>query len=1087
MGHGIKMPGEKPTVQSRSRHGRVSARGWKLGGGHGGRQPPTLVIAGRMALACLMPTTRRLLPIVSLALLPLLALRLEAQESVELKIAATTDVHGRLRGWDYYANADDPARGLARAATILDSLRASNPGRVILVDAGDLLQGNPMTFVAGRIDSLAPHPVIAAMNTMRYDAAAVGNHEFNYGLSLLDRAAEQARFPFLSANSVRLDGGRTYEAVKQVTRAGVKVAIIGVTTPGAMVWDRDHLRGRLRLTDIVAALPAKVAAARRDGADLVVVVAHSGLDGESSYDTVSSGFASENVIARVARDVPGVDLIVFGHSHREVADTSINGVLVMQPRNWATSVAVATLSMKKLGGKWTVSTKRGTVVPVRGRVESPAVVSVVARAHAAAVRYSTEVIGRTDVAWRSDSARTRDMALIDLIQAVQLKATGADLSIASAFTLDAALAPGPITVAQIAQLYPYENTLRVVRLSGAQVRAFLEHSARYFVVEPDGRGGQRTRTDASIPGYNYDIIAGAEYAIDLSRPMGARIVGLRYRGRPIADHDSFTVAVNNYRAGGAGGYSMLVGAPVVFESPMEIRELLVAEVRRVGQLVPEAVFVDNWRLLPPRRSLRVIAFNDFHGAFSKRPDGTAGNRGGAAELAAMIARARTECQPACVSVVLHGGDLFQGTPASNLAFGRTAIDIFHAFGVRAGALGNHEFDWGQDTLRTRMREFGAPILGANVTYADGRDVPWIPDDTLLVVEGMKVGVIGLADEATPRTTMPKHVADLRFVAPVPVIRARAKALRARGAEAVVVVAHIGGFCDRDDPDKCDGDIIAIATALAPGEVDAIVSGHTHSPIGTVVNGIPIVQARSSARSLGVIDIAVGAPGTQPTRPEIRTVTSDSITPDPVVAQLVRRAEAAVADRINTPVVALSERLPREGSQYALGNLIADAQRIVGRGDIGVMNNGGIRTDMRAGTVTWGDLYEIQPFGNRLVAVSIRGAALRRYLEALVEGNGIRYHVSGIRIEFDPAGPRGARLRRATLGDGSVIDDRRLYRVVMTDFMASGGDGAALGADAVQEELSRVDLDVLVDYLRGQAGGRFVPSNALKAARITAIR
>ena len=1034
-----------------------------------------------------MRTTPRRLAVALLALLGVLPAEIAAQARVDLKIVATTDVHGRLRGWDYYANAEDPARGLARAATIVDSVRRANPGRVLLVDAGDLLQGNAMTFVAGRMDSLAPHPVIAAMNAMRYDAAAVGNHEFNYGLGVLDRAAKQARFPFLAANTERLDGGRQYGALTMVTRAGVRVAIIGATTPGSMVWDRDHLRGRLRVSDLVAALPAQVAAARRDGADVVVVVAHSGLDGDASYDTVATGLGSENAMARVAREVPGIDLIVFGHSHREVADTTINGVLLMQPRNWAGSVGVVTLSLERTAGRWAIAGKHGVVVRVAGHAEMPAVVRTVARAHAAALRYSSEVIGHTEVAWRTDSARVRDMALIDLIQSVQLKATGADLSIASAFTVDAALAPGPITVAQIAQLYPYENSLRTVRLSGAQVRAFLEHSARYFLVEPDGRGGLRTRTDPRIPGFNYDIIAGAEYAIDLSRPMGARITGLTFRGRPFADRDSFTVAVNNYRAGGAGGYTMLQGAPVVFTSPTEIRELLIAEVRRVDRLAPQDVFVDNWRLLPPRRSLRVIAFNDFHGAFSKRLDGSAANRGGAAELAAMIARARTECLPGCVPVVLHGGDLFQGTPASNLSYGRTAIDILRAFGVQAGALGNHEFDWGQDTLRARMRELGAPMLGANVTYADGRDVPWIPDDTLLVIDGMKVGVIGIANEATSRLTMPKHVADLLFAPPVPVIRAHATALRERGAVAVIVVAHDGGFCDRDDADTCEGGIFTIASALAPGEVDAIVSGHTHSRVGTVVNGIPIVQAMSSARALGVIDIAVGARGAAPKRPEVRAVTSDSIRPDAAVARLVQRAEAAVADQVGATVVQLAERMPREGAQYALGNLIADAQRIAGRGDIAVMNNGGIRSELRAGSVTWGDVYEVSPFGNRLVAVSLRGDALRRYLESLVGGTAIRHHVSGVQIAFDPSAPPGARLRRVTLGDGSRIDDRRRYRVIMSDFMAGGGEGTAFGADAPVEALDRLDLEALLDHLRAASGGRLTPTAMLRAPRITAIK
>ncbi len=1013
----------------------------------------------------------------------LLALPLAAQQRVELKVAATTDVHGRLRGWDYYENRPDSLRGLARAATIVDSLRRAAPGRVILVDAGDLLQGNPMTYVAARVDSLAPHPVIAAMNAMRYDAAALGNHEFNYGLDILDRAVARATFPFLAANAERLDGGREYAAVRMVERAGVKVAIIGVTNPGAMVWDRDHLRGRMTVRDIVTSLPTQVAGARRDGADLVVVVAHAGLGGESSYDTLATGMPSENPIARVAREVAGIDVIVHGHSHRELADSTINGVLIVQPRNWATSVAIATLALERGSDRrWRVVSKRGGLVPVRGHPEHPAVVRAVARAHASAVRYATTVIGRTDVAWRTDSARWKDNALIDLIQEVQLKATGADLSAAAAFTLDAQIPPGPITVAQIAQLYPYENTLRALRLSGAQVRAFLEHSARYYRVVVD-RGVARAVPDPRIPGYNFDFLAGVEYVMDLSRPVGARITTLTFRGRPVADTDSFTVAINNYRAGGGGNYDMLRGAPVVWESSTEIRDLLIEEVRRRGVLRPEEVLRENWWILPPRRSLRILAINDFHGALVKRPDGNWGNRGGAAELAAVAHQAIAECAPLCIPMLLHGGDLFQGTPASNFAFGRPVVAILNTLGFTAGALGNHEFDWGQDSLRARMRELRSPILGANVTYADGRDVPWIPDDTLVELEGVKVGIIGIADPATPRTTMPRHVADLRFQEPAPIVRQRAAALRARGAEKVILVAHLGGFCDREDADRCDGEIFDVARETGPDVLDAIVSGHTHSQVSTVASGVPVVQARLSGRALGVVDLPLGAAGATPARPSVRAVVSDSVTPDPVIARIVREAVEAVADRVNAFVVENAERLPRSGDQYALGNLIADAQRAAGRGDVAVMNNGGIRTEMRAGRIVWGDLQEIQPFENRLVAIPMSGATLRRYLEGLIGGSGIRYHVSGLRIEYDPSAPSGSRLRRVTMSDGRALSDRRTYRVIMTDFLASSGDGVALPAGVATEPLDLIDLDALIAYLKARPGGRLVMSESERSPRI----
>src|SRR5919205_3399251 len=212
-----------------------------------------------------------------------------------LVIASTTDVHGRLRGYDYYRNAADPARGLSRAATIVDSLRAANPGRVVLVDAGDLLQGNPLTYVAARSPTDSVHPVIAAMNAMRYDAAAIGNHEFNYGLPVLEQALSGARFAALAANAYAPDGRPAYRRWVMLDREGVRVAVVGATTPGSMIWDRENLRGRLVIRGILPAVRRSVAEARAAGADVVVVVLHSGLDEPSSYDTVTALPASENV------------------------------------------------------------------------------------------------------------------------------------------------------------------------------------------------------------------------------------------------------------------------------------------------------------------------------------------------------------------------------------------------------------------------------------------------------------------------------------------------------------------------------------------------------------------------------------------------------------------------------------------------------------------------------------------------------------------------------------------------------------------------------------------------------------------------
>ena len=418
-----------------------------------------------------------------------------APTRVDLVVAATTDVHGHLRGWDYEADAEDPRRGLTRAETIVDSVRAANPGRVVLLDAGDLLQGTALTYVAARHADMVGdtlHPVVAAMNAMRYDAAAIGNHEYNYGIAVLERAVRQGRFPFLSANTYTVGGRRAFPAWRMVDRQGINVAIVGATTPGVMVWDRDNVRGRFVFRDIVPEVRKAVDEARAARADVVLVTVHSGLEGPSSYDTVRTRMPSENVGARIAREVPGIDMILIGHSHVEIPDTTINGVLVVQPKNWATSVEVAHLDVVRDGRTWRVQAKRGAVVQAAGHAEQQAVVDAVARGHAAAVRYVTTPIGKSPVAWRGDSARVADVALHDFMLEVMRRRAGAQLAASAPFSTDAQFPAGDVTVKELSRLYPYENTLRAVRITGQQLRDFLEYSARYYRQYVAGDTASRT-------------------------------------------------------------------------------------------------------------------------------------------------------------------------------------------------------------------------------------------------------------------------------------------------------------------------------------------------------------------------------------------------------------------------------------------------------------------------------------------------------------------------------------------------------------------------------------------------------------------
>jgi 2',3'-cyclic-nucleotide 2'-phosphodiesterase/3'-nucleotidase len=519
---------------------------------------------------------------------------LQSNVSADLIIAATTDIHGRVRGWDYYLNGPDTLRGLSRVATIIDSLRKVSPLQPVVIDAGDIIQGNPLAFAAARIDSTMPNPVIAAMNTIDYDAAVVGNHEFNYGLRYLDKAVREAHFPLLATNVYQADGTRKFRSWSLSSRLGVRIAVVGATTPGSMVWDRDNLAGRLTIRDIVPEVRGAVRNARGAGADVIVVALHSGLNEPSSYDTVTTPIGSENVAARVAREVPGIDVIVYGHSHKEMADTTIGTTLLMQPKNWAQSVAIAHLRLEGNRSRgFRVLSKRSSLVQAHGHVEKPQVLAATQEGHRAGVAYATQTVGSTAQAWRADSGRVIDSPLIDLILSVEAKATGAQLASTAIFDRAASLGPGPITVAQLAALYPYDNTLRAVRLSGAQLRAYLEQSARYFRGQ-DGVYG----VDPQIPGFNYDVVSGVDYTIDIDRPIGQRITKLQYQGRDVTPTDTFTMALNNYRQTGGGGFSMLRDAPVVYDRQQEIRQLLIDEVRARGAIQPSDYFQRNWQLLP---------------------------------------------------------------------------------------------------------------------------------------------------------------------------------------------------------------------------------------------------------------------------------------------------------------------------------------------------------------------------------------------------------------------------------------------------------------------------------------------------------
>jgi 2',3'-cyclic-nucleotide 2'-phosphodiesterase (5'-nucleotidase family) len=332
---------------------------------------------------------------------------------------------------------------------------------------------------------------------------------------------------------------------------------------------------------------------------------------------------------------------------------------------------------------------------------------------------------------------------------------------------------------------------------------------------------------------------------------------------------------------------------------------------------------------------------------------------------------------------------------------------------------------------------------------------------------LRIGIVGVATRQTATSTRASNVVGLRFDDAAPIVDSLTRQLRAGGANVVVVIAHAGAFCDRTGQSGCSGEIVDLAQHLTQ-HVDAIISGHTHSLVNAIVNGIPIVQGRSIGQAIDVVDLPLDAAETVMPSHEVREVLTDSIAPDAAVQRMVAAATQAVAPRVSRQVARIAEYMSKSASgaeeQVPLGNLIADAMRVEGKGDLGMMNNGGIRAPLRAGVATYGDLFEVQPFGNILYRVTLGGRDLRDYLERLVDRRRPIVHLSGVVIEYDTARAPGSRLVAVRVGN-APLDDSRSYTIVVNDFEYTGGSGLGFG-NAVRraENLDLVDLDAFIDYV-----------------------
>lgn len=512
---------------------------------------------------------------------------------VWITLLSTTDLHGNIYPIDYYT--DRPAnRGLAKISTLVREVRAKQPN-VLLLDSGDTIQGTPLAYYFARKDTSAPNPTIAAMNALGYEAMAVGNHEFNFGLEVLWKAKRESKFPWLAANlrQTYKSGVEHIEPYIVKTLGGVRVGIIGFVTPGVPRWEIPANYRGYEFEPIVESARRIVPIVRQQ-ADLVVVIAHSGIERDpKTGEAFADQMTGENAVWALAEQVPGIDVILFGHTHRELAEKIIGGALLVQPKNWGESLARVDVELEKsAGGGWQVASKHSALVPVTDATAAdPDILRLAQKYHEATQKYLDTPIANSAKNLEAITARYEDHPLVDLIHKVQMEYGRADVSLATMFYPRLEIPEGKVTLRQIAGLYIYENTLYTVEMTGAQLRDALEHAASFFPGWPP-KEGERLR----LPGYNADSAEGVEYKMDLTQPVGKRIRDLCYQGKPLGDGIKLRVALNNYRYAGGGRYAVLQGLPVVYRSPVEVRELIIEYVSRTGRIPTEAD--GNWEIVP---------------------------------------------------------------------------------------------------------------------------------------------------------------------------------------------------------------------------------------------------------------------------------------------------------------------------------------------------------------------------------------------------------------------------------------------------------------------------------------------------------
>jgi 2',3'-cyclic-nucleotide 2'-phosphodiesterase / 3'-nucleotidase len=522
-------------------------------------------------------------------------------EKIELVILETSDVHGNIFPITY-GNNQSADVGLGKIASLINKERANNP-QILLVENGDLIQGTPLTYHYARINNKRPNPMIVLANELNYDAAVFGNHEFNYGKEILTAAVKESNFPWLSANIINKGTGEPYYGKPYIVKEfdnGLKVGVLGLTTPYIPNWEQpQHIEG-MRFSDAVETARKWVRLLKEEEkVDVVVVSYHGGFECDLETGSHTETLTGENQGYQICQEVDGIDVLLTGHQHRQIAGNTVNGVIVVQPGHNGISLGKVTLHLEKNENGWKCVNKSSELLSVNGVEADSSLLEKVQAYETDTQEWLDQPIGKIegDMLVKSPmEIRTKDNPLIEFINRVQMEVAGIDISNTALFDNVSPGFPENVTMRDVVSNYIYPNTLKVIRITGTDMKEALERCASYFK-QYDG-GEIEVNPTFSTPKpqhYNYDMWEGIEYLIDISKPIGERIVKLDYKGRPVESDKEYDVVMNNYRAGGGGDYFMYKNKQVIKDIPTDVSEFIANYI--LENKVVKATVNHNWKVI----------------------------------------------------------------------------------------------------------------------------------------------------------------------------------------------------------------------------------------------------------------------------------------------------------------------------------------------------------------------------------------------------------------------------------------------------------------------------------------------------------